>query len=193
MAHTIIKTVLMIALSMATAGLGLANPLISDSGDDGVSEAEVKAAFLFNFTKFVEWPADSFENQASPIVIGVVDRGSFLAALAQTVKGKAVNGRGISVKRVESTADLQGCHVLFFTSAAKHRVAELLPLLGTSSVLTVGEFDSFAASGGMINFFLHDGRVRFEINPHATLRTGLHLSSKLLSLARLLQPGGERK
>jgi hypothetical protein len=153
-------------------------------GQDGVSEYQVKAAYLFNFLKFVEWPGDSSMDLHGPWVICVVGQNPFGDELAQAVSGKIVQGRELQIKIFQPRDDLRGCHVLFISASETKRLPSILTALHGASVLTVGDMDHFTESGGMIQFVTADGRVRFAIDVGATGRARLKVSSKLLSLAR---------
>ncbi len=158
------------------------------------SEYQVKAAFLYSFARFVEWPADAFIHPQAPIVLGIVGQDPFGFALDGMVFGKTVNGRGFMVKRLEIGPELRGCHILFISSSEKKNLAYIFESLKGSSVLTVGETDRFVQSGGAIQLLLQDNKVRFEINVGAAALARLKVSSKLLVLARSVvdQRGGGR-
>lgn len=148
------------------------------------SEYEVKAAFLFNFAKFVEWPEDSFADSYSPIVIGILGQDPFSGALDHTIGGKTVNGRALMVKRLAQGQDARACHILFVCSSERKRLSQILASLGGTSVLTVSDMDDFAYAGGIINFVLENSKVKFQVNATAAARARLRISSKLLTLAR---------
>lgn len=152
------------------------------------NEYTVKAAFLFNFAKFVEWPAEAFASPASPVVIAVLGRDPFGPMLDEMTHDERVNGREIVVRRVKWDDNLGGAHILFVGSSEARRMPQLLDRLGGTSVLTVGEYDEFARGGGMIHFVTQNYRVRFEINARAASNAGLKISSKLLSLATIVEP-----
>jgi hypothetical protein len=149
-----------------------------------VGEYTVKAAFLYNFAKFVEWPADSMGGGGSPLVLGVLGDDPFGAAIDQVVAGKTANGRQLVVRRFKWGQDLKQCHILFISSSERKRLAEILGALRGASVLTVGDMDQFGQQGGMIQFVIEQSRVRFEINIGAAQNARLKISSKLLALAR---------
>jgi hypothetical protein len=149
-------------------------------------EYQVKAAFLYNFLKFVDWPAQSFANDSSPFIIGVVGNDTFNSAIDQAVSGKTANGRPIVIKRFASSKTLSYCHILFISPSERDRFRQILGTTG-SGVLTVSETDGFAQIGGIVNFTLVDSKVRFEINQSAAERAGLKISAKLLSLARVVR------
>ncbi len=148
---------------------------------------EVKAVFLFNFTKFVEWPSASFPAPSSPIIIGVLGADPFGGALEQTVAGETVNGRPLTIKRFKSLEELAPCHILFISASQEERVPEILRRLGRSETLTVADIDGFAMRGGAIQFRADSGRIRFEISREAAERAGLRVSARLLSLASVVR------
>ncbi len=148
-----------------------------------LTEAKLKAAFLFNFAKFVEWPPAAFAGTNTPITIGILGESSFSGDLEATVRGKTINYRAIVVKTIPSTAEATNCQVLFMAITDKIKIQQIISSLGAASVLTVGDADHFTEAGGMINFLKEGNKVRFEINEAAAKRAGLKISSKLLNLA----------
>jgi hypothetical protein len=150
-------------------------------------EYEIKAAFLYNFAVFVEWPLSAFPDDRSPFVVGVVGRDPFGSILEETFRGKDVGGRRISVQRVSTAKDLGACHLVFVSSSERESMPRILESLKGSPTLTVGEMDGFAARGGCVGFYAEDRKVRFEINLPTVKRAGLKVSSKLLRLARILE------
>ncbi|MGH7497940.1 MAG: YfiR family protein [Gemmatimonadales bacterium] len=155
-------------------------------------EYEVKAAYLLNFTRYVEWPASAFSDEGSPLVICVIGRDPFGAILERTVEGQVTDGHVIRILRAPLAADARGCHVAF---AAPATGDPRVPSFDASSppVLTVGEGPDFAREGGMIGLVIVDATVRFEINLDAVRRAGLRVSSRVLALASHVygKSGGE--
>ena len=145
-------------------------------------EYRIKAAFLYNFAKFVEWPPEAFDEEDSALVLGVLGDDPFGAAL-QSLRGKTVRGRGLTIKRFDSLRDLGHCHILFITSSVREQQQKALESLQGSNVLTVGEMQRFVQMGGIINFVIRKNKLRFEINLDAGKRAGLVISSQLLKLA----------
>ena len=146
-------------------------------------EYPVKAAFLLNFAKFVEWPAVAFKGPEDPIAICVLGQNPFGTALEEVVRDKTVANRAFIVREVLNAQQAINCQIVFVSGSERKRFRFLLDGLKGHSILTVGEADDFTASGGIINFKLKDARVRIEIDPGAADRAGLRISSKLLSLA----------
>jgi hypothetical protein len=138
-------------------------------------EYRVKAAYLYNFVKFVEWPA-----AAGPLTICVVGRNPFGSVLQETVRGESIGDRPLAVRSVaQPDANCQVAFIPEGTAAAPAlRAARGIP------VLTVGETPSFLSQGGIINFVVEEGKVRFDINQEAAMRADLKISSRLLRLAR---------
>ena len=152
------------------------------------SEYQIKAAFLFNFAKFVEWPPKAFAEASSPMVIGILGDNPFHDDLSRTIQGKAIDGRPLVIKEYSSPVEATNCHILFISTSEKKRLPEILQTLKGASVLTVGETEQFTENGGMINFFLEGTKTRFQINKDAATSAGLKISAKLMSLAS--RPGG---
>ena len=152
------------------------------------TEYQIKAAFLFNFAKFVEWPPTAFAGATSPIVIGILGENPFKDDLAGMIRNKTVDGRPLVVKQFGSATEATNCHILFISTSEKDKLPEILKGLKETSVLTVGEMDHFTESGGMIRFVLKEQKIRFQINNGEATRAKLKISSKLMSLA--LPPGG---
>lgn len=143
---------------------------------------EVKAVFLFNFTKFVEWPAGAFASARSPIVICVLGADPFDGALERAVAGEIVNGRPIEIRRFKSTADTPACHILYISGTIEERVTEVLGRLRRAPILTVADMDGFAARGGAVQFRSDGGRLRFEIRREAAESAGLKVDARVLAL-----------
>lgn len=150
---------------------------------DEMAEQQVKAAFLYNFAKFVEWPESAFAGPDAPLVFCVPNDDAFGAAL-DPLRIKTVKGRKIAVKSLSDLQDARACHVLFLGAAAAGRMEGLLSALAGAPVLLVGDSERFVRRGGMIGFILERNKVVFEINEGAAKRTGLVVSSQLLKLAR---------
>lgn len=155
------------------------HPLYSQA----VSEYEVKAAYLFNFVKFVEWPSGTFSNDSVPIRMCILNDVPFGLQLTETVKNKTVKSRPIVVVPVKTGEESRACQVLFVSSARSRQTSRLIAVLQGTSTLTVGETRDFLKEGGIINFVLRKNQVHFEVNHKAAMQAGLRISSKLLSLA----------
>jgi hypothetical protein len=153
-----------------------------------IDEYEVKAAFLFNFARFVEWPQQTFKSPADPISICVLGPSPFGRSLDEAVNGKSIDGRRLFVRPINGIVQVAGCQILFVASRQKKPLSEAL----TSGVLTVGESQGFAADGGVIEFRIEKGKVRFEINLVAAEQRNLRISSKLLGLALIVRTEKDR-
>jgi hypothetical protein len=163
---------------------GWALPFQIIHAQEAPTEYQVKAAYLFNFLKFVEWPGDPLADTHGRWVIGIVGDNPFGDELTQIVSGKTVQGHELLVRRFQSGEDLHACHILFISTSEKKRLPSVLAALSGSNVLTVGDMDHFIESGGMIQFVMEEKRVRFAIDVGASSQARLKVSSKLLSLAR---------
>ncbi len=173
--HNITITLLLALLAVGFGGIGRAAADVS-------KEYQLKAAFLFNFAKFVEWPAQSFADAGSPIVIGMVGSNPFGDALANTVGGRKINGRSIEIRSVGDAASARGAHLLFVSAGEVARFGRIRSSLGRG-VLLVGESPQLANQGGIIIFKQVGDKLRFEINMAAADRSGLKISSQLQKLA----------
>jgi YfiR/HmsC-like len=160
--------------------------LVQGSDDYRIEEYRVKAAFLFNFAKFVEWPAQAFKSPSDPIVIGVVGKNPFGNALTEVLAGKTWGGRAFQVREVVDAQQAASCQIVFVSASERKRLGPLLSRIGNSGVLTVGEMDNFASEGGIINFKIDSGSVHLQINVEAARKQQLHISAKLLSLAEIV-------
>jgi hypothetical protein len=153
-----------------------------------LDEYQVKAAFLYNFAKFVEWPPEAFKTPKDPILVCVLGRNPFGNALEEAIRGKSIAGRPFAYRHVSDAESASACQILFVGSEESKHFRSLLESLKPMGILTVGEAQGFAADGGVINFKLDEGRVRFEINVAAAEHQQLHISAKLLSLAQIVKP-----
>jgi len=151
------------------------------------NEYQVKAEFLYNFVKFVDWPPSAFTGPNQRLAICVYGRDPFGTALEDALLGKTIGDRQVSLVRATQFQDLVGCHVVFVSASEREPTADLAGRLKGRPVLLVGESDGFAASGGTIQFTIEDNRVHFVINPDAADRAGLKISSKLLALAKIVR------
>ena len=187
LAHWLVKTlrlVVLFSLIMETK-----QGACGDSAS--LTEYQVKALFLLNFTKYVDWPPGSFAEPNTPIIIGLYGEHKFGDALQKAVEGKLVSGRRIILQPIEKDEDLGKCHILFISDSERKRAAEILDQLRKLPVLTVGESPQFIELGGVINFVKKEGKVRLEINLLAARQANLDISSKLLSVADVVKGKGK--
>jgi len=147
------------------------------------TEYQIKAAFIYNFARFTDWPPAAFVASDSPMVIGVLGKNVFGDDLANTVNGKSIDGHPLQFKHFDSIADAAHCQVLFISASHKEDLPKILQQLQGNSTLTISETDGFIEAGGMIYLEIIDQKVRFEINNETAKKAGLNISSKLLSLA----------
>jgi hypothetical protein len=152
----------------------------------GAVEPALKAAYLYNFVKFTEWRAEAVPSDAS-IRLCVLGDEAVETALEQTVKNRQVGGRSFTVMRVNVDDALSSCRVLYVTGLDRRRLAQLLERIKAAPVFTVSDLDGFAASGGVGQLFVENGKMKFALNPTSAQRAGLRLSSKLLALAKIVK------
>src|ERR1700681_1021652 len=183
--HNIAVVVVLHALAMIWEAP--ANEGAADAAAAPARECEIKAAFLYNFTKFVDWPARTFANADVPIVIGVLGDSPCAQALERLVKDRKVNGRTIVVRQIASAAEAKVTQLLFVGSAHEAQFAGLKPAIESLPVLTVGESPGFATLGGAVDFVPQGDKIRFEINIGVAERAGLKISAQLQKLATVVR------
>jgi len=177
--RTFISVVIMVwvalfSLSKATA-----------ESDYSSAEYAIKAAFLYNLTKFVEWPPEVLSNTDS-FCIAILGRDPFGETI-DVLQNKEVRGRKIVVQRVTTLENLGRCHILFISNSENDRIRSILERLRNRPILIVGESDDFARQGGMISLVKRENKVKLEINPKAAEQSGLKISSHLLKLATIVE------
>jgi len=150
-----------------------------------VSSAEVKAAFLYNFATFSEWPAEAFANPNSPFTIGVLGENPFGTALNEIVLNETKGGRPLTIKYFSQIEDVKDCQILFINLQKPSAQIQALEALKKQNVLTVGDTPDFVSKGGMIRFFVENNKLRFQVNLSAIKESNITLSSKLLRLAEI--------
>ncbi len=168
--------------------LALAPAAAQAEGVIASKEYLVKAAFLFNFTQFVEWPPEAFADDEAPIRIGILGDDPFGKAIDETVRGETVRNRKLTIKRARRPDELKDCHLVFVARSEKGHSSEIIAALDKAPILTVGAHDDFADQGGIIGFYRDGQKVRFRINPSAAQRRNLKVSSQLLSLGKVVGP-----
>lgn len=154
------------------------------------SEAQVKAAFLLNFAKYVEWPPSAFPETGKPIVVGIFDDDEVAREFSVMSEKRTVEGHPFQLVRITTPEQCRACHIVFIGFSQTRRCADLLPTLRASDILTVGENDDFMDLGGMINLTQRERRIAIEVNMESVRASKLKVSSKLLALATL--KGGKR-
>lgn len=170
MKHGLLQRLTALAASALALGALAATP-----------EYQVKAAMLFSFAKFVEWPAPL---DSGPLVIGVLGRDPFGPALDDVALGKTIQGRAVVLRRFANVRKIDACHILFIAAADTQRFAADLPALAAAGIVTVGEAPDFLQHGGVIQLFVEDKRVRFELNPAGLNASRVRLGAQLLKLGR---------
>jgi hypothetical protein len=174
----------LVLLAMVAAGLS-ANRSVAQTKPD---EYQVKAAYLLNFARFVEWPPDVLP-ASSPITIAVVGGDPFSGALEEVLRGKSVNGHAIQLQHLRWDEGLAHYQIVFISASEESHLPEILGHLEHSNVLTVSDIDRFSLRGGVIEFRMVGNRVRFDINRTPAIAARLKISSKLLSVARAVHEG----
>jgi hypothetical protein len=157
------------------------------------TEYEVKATYLYNFARFVDWPAKSTQTPSAPFSICVLGQDPFGPVLNAILADETIAGKSVAAKRIPAPQDAVNCRVLFISSSESTRLKQILTTLGDASVLTVSDLPEFTQNGGMVQFVVEGSRVRFEVNLATAEHAGLTLSSELLKVAtnvrRSARPG----
>ena len=167
-----------VQLALVTAVL-LCQPVLAQRAN----EHDIKAAFLYKFTNFVEWPEGTWQG-ADPFRLCVLAEAPMAAAVERTLQGEAVNGHPMQAVTPASTQEARRCRILFVGRSEMPRAAPMLAAVQDLPVLTVGDAPGFLAAGGAIGFVREDDRVRFDINLETARRAGLNISARLLQVAR---------
>ncbi len=173
-----------ILLILALLGLGM--PALGQE-KRSAEEYELKAAFLLNFAKFVEWPPPARPPPGAPVRIGIVGKDPSGGTIQNSLNGKTVNEGPIVVEIIERAEQAQGCHLLFVPSGDRDLEAVILKAVKGRPVLTVGEREGFLQSGGLFNFYSEDKKLRLELDNDSIRSAGMVVSSKLLRLARIVK------
>jgi hypothetical protein len=160
--------------------------LLAGDASAALSEHRVKAVFLFNFSKFVEWPPSAFAAADAPFVIGVFGRDPFGSDLDDVARGETVNGRPLLVRRVQTAQDAAACQILFIPQSERASLDDILAALARSNTLTVSDLDGAAQRGAMIRLITDHDKVRLRINVESARAAGLTISSKLLRSAEIV-------
>jgi hypothetical protein len=150
-------------------------------------EHQVKAAFIYHFVQFVDWPAEAFANADSAIIVAVVGEDPFKGALDQAVRDKVVRDRRLVVKHFPGVDQIADCHVLVVSPSEGPRLGAILEKVKKKPVLTVSDLDGFTSAGGAVRFFREDNKIRFEIRPKAAERVKLQVRANLLKVAKVFQ------
>lgn len=156
------------------------------------TEYEVKAAFLYNFAKFVTWPSVRNDVSDSSFVIGILGKDPFGNVIEQVMGNKTVLGKQIQIIRYQTINQLQYCHILFISDSEKGHIRSVLKSVSGQPILTVSDMDDFVETGGMIRLYVDNNKIRFEINVHVSEQAHLKLSSKMLHLATNLKNYDQR-
>lgn len=168
--------------------LVLAAALAGSAAPAPTAEYQVKAAFLFNFAQFVEWPEQAFAGAQAPLVIGVLGEDPFGNYLDELVQGEKIGQHPIMVRRYPDDGNPADCHILFVSAPAADHIERIAAQLKERGILTVGDTDNFCRRGGMVRFITEKGKIRLRINVESAKAVGLTISSKLLRWATIVTP-----
>jgi len=160
------------------------------SAPEQPAEAQVKSAIILNMARYVDWPTESFSSDGAPILFCYSGQGTLTASLP-SLQGKTVKGHPVVVRRMNTSVDIAGCHLVVVDATERRYAASIIDRTRHLPILTVGDFSGFSRDGGMVELFLQDGKVRFEINLAAARQSHLKISSQLLKVARVIRGAGD--
>lgn len=183
--HLLVRAGRFLITGIVTLALISAGASKAQAQAQATEEHDAKAAFMLKLVNFIQWPSEA----GRELVIGFIGADATGDAMQRLASGKSISGRGIVVRRLGADGDLKACQVIFVGASERKNLPLVLERLRGTSVLTVGESDGFGQHGGIVNLLLNDGRIRFEVNPHAAERAHLQISSRLLALATIVSDG----
>jgi len=157
-----------------------------------MDESQVKAMFVYNFLKFVEWPSDSSLRAGDPFVVLIIGEGSTADATERFLESKTIGARPLVVRRVSWDQSLAGGRAAFVVERDAKKLHRVLDAAAAAGVLTIGEGESFTTRGGVIGLLVEDRKVRFDVDTSAAQKAGLRVSSKLLALTRVVHSSTDR-
>jgi len=170
-----------VAFALSLSGQNLATQPVSQ-------EYQIKAAFLYNFSRFVEWPKEAFQNAQSPLVIGIIGDDPFGSYLDDIVRGEKVASHPLVVRRFRRVDEIKTCHILFVSQSETNQMEQILANIKGRNILTVGDVEGFAQRGGVIRFVTESNKTRIRINVKAARTANLTISSKLLRVSEIITP-----
>lgn len=170
-----------LALLLALA----AAPRPASGAEPVAGEYDLKAAFVYHFTHYTEWPEEAFEDGTSPIVVAVVGEDPFRGALERAVRGKTVGGRPLAYRHFANADALEPCHVLYVSPSERQQLGQIVQDARDFGALTVADMEEFTREGGMVRFLTENKKVRFEIRRKAVEAAGLRIKAQLLKAANI--------
>jgi hypothetical protein len=162
-------------------------PSAAPGAEPVAGEYDLKAAFVYQFTHYTEWPAESFEDSTSPIVVAVVGEDPFRGALERAVRDKTVGGRSLAYRHFANANALEPCHVLYVSPSERQQLGQIVRDAQDFAALTVADTEDFTREGGMVRFLTENKKVRFEIRRKAVEAAGLRIKAQLLKAGHIYQ------
>jgi hypothetical protein len=184
-----LRSLAILAFLVLTPLAGLRTSCAAETEEIVAPERSVKAAFLYKFLAYIEWPGAAFPDPDAPIVVGTVGDDDIAAELADVVNGRLVDGRRVVIRKLADRSLLAGVHLLFVGSAARDRATQWLAEARRAGIPTVTEVPDGLERGSVINLLVIDGRVRFEVSLDAAEQAGIRISSRLLGVAYRVKGG----
>lgn len=176
-----VRSILLGSLVLMLCALAVGvQPVVAESSP---TEHEVKAAFIFYFAKFTSWPDSTFENPKAPFVIGYLGEDPVVPALSKLIDGKSVAEHPLELREITADSELSEINILYISPSKRKLADDVLNSVQGSSILTISAMEGFIPSGGIVNFFVRNNRVRFDVNVEGGKEAGLEFRSKLLRIA----------
>jgi hypothetical protein len=178
-------------LALLCGTLGMTVPQRSACAAESPTEYQVKAVFVYNFSRFVEWPPQAFSAPNQPFVIGILGSDPFGSRLDEAVRGEQIDQHPLQVRRFRSVGEIGECQILYIDSSESGQLPQILAALEHRNTLTVSDLDGSSQRGVMIQFVTENNRIRLRINVESARAAGLTISSKLLRTAEIVTTGGK--
>jgi len=180
----IFKRKLLTVILIVVLGQAIASPL-SYCQNQTYAEYDLKAAFIYNFTKFIEWPNENKNNKPA-MIVGIIGKDPFGPSIS-SIGGKNVRGKKLIIKDIEYLDNIRECDVLFIAASEKHRLKNILKYLVAKPILTIADTETFGERGVIINLYIENDKVKFEINAEAARKAGLKINPNLMMLGKLVK------
>jgi hypothetical protein len=166
---------------------------VSAASEARIEESTLKAVYIEKFTRFVEWPKESeIDDTSKPFVIGIIGEDSFEPTLRKIFSTRKIRDKNVVIRRISGVDEIGDCHLLFISNISKEKLQKVLASIKGRPILTISDTESFAMSGVLINFYVSNDRLRFEINEAAVRKSNLTFSYRLMQIATIVNPAGSK-
>ena len=164
---------------------------VSTASEAQIEESTLKAVYIEKFTRFVEWPKESeIDDTSKPFIIGIIGENSLEPTLRKIFSARKIRDKNVIIRRMSGTDEIDDCHLLYISNISKEKLQTVLSSVKDKPILTISDTESFAMSGVLINFYVVNNRLRFEINEMAVRKSHLTFSYRLMQIAKIVNPAG---